>query len=469
MLASPSSVRSLRFGLFVRIVFPLLVVALVLGAWRTWSVVNSARTLFDRNLTTVSVAVARDLASSGGELPSTETLSLLSEASGGRVFYHVHGPDGAYVAGFGYPPRLDRPELVGDAVPLLFDSSHLGRPVRVASLRQFVNSSGLEGFATISVWQEQSVRRDFATRQAMASVAIILCLVGAVMGLVWFGVNAGLAPLNHLRNSVARRSPEDLRAINSAVPEEVTPLVDTLNTLFGEVQYSIEARDRFIGNAAHQLRNPIAAIQATAESAQNAKTPDETQRRISKTVNEAQRASHLAEQLLMLDRLMHAPDREHTEVFDVGPLVAEVTTRFGDRALDQGIEFSLDAKKGPIPIAGDAELFAQALENLLDNSLTHGGPGLNAIEVVLDHGTQSLHLSVSDDGRGIPVEDRELVFERFAQLDFGNGSGLGLAIVKEIVKGHGGTITIQDGLGGQGTTFRVEIPLANKGSSTVRS
>jgi len=153
VLGSRNTARSLKLRLLLRVIVPLIGVALVLGMWRTWYVYETAKELFDRNIMAVSIAVARDLASSGGELLSQETLLQLVNASGGEIFYHVYGPDGAYVAGFGYLPRTDLRDIGADIAPRLFDATHLERPVRAVTLGQFVDSSGLEGIATITVWQ----------------------------------------------------------------------------------------------------------------------------------------------------------------------------------------------------------------------------------------------------------------------------------------------------------------------------
>ncbi|WP_424970890.1 ATP-binding protein [Dinoroseobacter sp. S76] len=465
MLKPRNSVRSLKLRLLIRIVIPLFAVALALGGWRTWYVFETAKEIFDRNLTAVSLAVARDLASSGVELLSQETLLLLTDASGGKIFYHVHGPDGAYVAGFGYPPRSAGHPLAGAAAPQLFDSTHLGRPVRAVALGQLVNSAGLEGIATITVWQEQAVRQQYAVRQAVSSALIIVLLVGAVIAFVWFGVNSGLAPLNQLRSAVGRRSPQELRPIAQAVPEEVQPLVGTLNGLFQEVQNSIDARDRFISNAAHQLRNPIAAVQAMAESALNAKNAEEMSRRVEKTLSEARHTSQLAEQLLMLERLRHSPESFKREPFDAADSLLYVAQRFSDRAMDRNVEFGFDHDDQPAPLLGDPELFGEAIENLLDNALAHAGPELRSIALTLASADGEALISVRDDGRGIPEADREVIFERFTQLDFGRGSGLGLAIAREITHAHGGEIRATAGLGEAGAGFALRLPLAGSPGS----
>ena len=460
MLRKPVGRQSLRIRLFVRVVTPLVIVAVAIGIWRVKNTAETAREIFDRNLTAVSIAVAKDVASTGGELLSPETLDLLAGASGGRVFYHVYGPDGAYVSGYGYPPATGFSDASRSQVPVIFDSVHSDDPVRVSSLTQYVNADGIEGFARITVWQKQSVRRQFAINQTLLSLAIIFVLVAAVMAFVWFGVNSGLAPLIDLRNAIAIRSPQDLRPITRAVPEEVRSIVGTLNTLFHEVSNSIEVRDRFVANAAHQLRNPISAIQALAESALSARNADEKHRRVQKTVEEAKHTSQLAEQLLMLEKLSQSSELENHDRVDLNKVVLGVSSRNADRTLDRGIDFSFEPSSADIVVDGDTTLLSEAVENLVDNALKHGGNQISALVISLDVCESKALLVIEDDGKGIPDEDHDIVFERFTQLDHGHGSGLGLSIVKEIVHLHGGSVDISTGGSGQGTRFRIELPLA---------
>ena len=459
MLTGRTQILSLRQRLFIRVVLPLVLIAAILGAWRVFTTFQTANQIFDRNLSAVTIAVARDVANNEAEFISTETLDLLSSVSGGKVFYHVAGPNNAYASGYGIPP--DAPLEVAERTqfPMLFDGIHSGEPVRVARLSHYVRSSGLDGFAEISVWQPQSVRQYFAYSQALNSLGVILLMLLAVMALVWFGVNSGLSPLINLRNSIKKRSPDDLKPITRPVPEEVVPLVENLNDLFGEVRSSIDARDRFIVNAAHQLRNPVSAVQALAEAALNAPSGKEAQRRIKLTVDEAKHASFLAEQLLKLERLSQSKREKRKTECDLNQIALNASARLADKVMDRGVEFAFEPSDVAIPVAADHILISEVVENLVDNALKHAGPSLSQISVMAERRETFGVLIVEDDGVGIPKEDQQAIFERFAQLDHGPGSGLGLAIVLEIARFHDGDVSVSQPEHGRGTRFEVRIPL----------
>lgn len=453
---------SLRLRLFARIVIPLMFIALLLGAWRVSFAVQMASALFDRNLTAVAIAIASDVAKSEGELLTPETLSLLSEVSGGKVFYHVEGPGQAYVSGYGNPPDVLVPLETTNPVPVLFDADYSDDPVRVARLSQYVSSSGLDGLAAISVWQHQAVRNRFAARQGMVSVMVIALMLGAVMMLIWFGVNSGLSPLIGLSNFIRNRNPDDLRPFAGPVPEEVVPIVENLNTLFGEVQNTIQARDRLIANATHQLRNPLSATLAQAEAAFVATTLPETKRRVGKTVSAAKHASYLAEQLLMLERLSQSHFHIHAQRCDLKEIALSASSNLADKVLDRGLEFCFEPLQDPLIVEADATLIFELIENLVDNALMHGGCNMSQIMIGLRRAGDQACVTIEDDGRGISPGKRKLVFERFFQADHGKGSGLGLAIVEEIARCHGGGVGIETPENGKGVRFVVSIPLASR-------
>jgi two-component system sensor histidine kinase TctE len=214
-----------------------------------------------------------------------------------------------------------------------------------------------------------------------------------------------------------------------------------------------------IANAAHQLRNPISAVQAQAEAALAARSEKEMQRRLSKTVSEAKHASHLAEQLLLLEKLSLASELQASQKVDLNKTVLVSTTRLADRILDRGIEFSFDPWRGEIFVDGDPVLIQEIITNLIENAVKHGGSTLSKISVSVLPDKGHALLLVEDDGKGISEENRALVFERFAQVDHGPGSGLGLAVVAEITRCHGGAVSVELTKSGQGVRFKVVLPL----------
>ena len=301
----------------------------------------------------------------------------------------------------------------------------------------------------------------FAGREALARelglrAALLLAGVMAAMAaVVWFGVRVGLSPLIDLQAAVSERSSDDLRPIKRSVPVEVQGLVGTLNGLFSQVSETLQSKDTFIANAAHQLRNPIAAVQSTTEAAKSAKTFEDVRERLEDVSKAAKYASHLASQMLSYERI-RSGDFAETAI-DLEALAREVLERNAVRVFAKGVDLEFETGSEPVMVNGDAVMLAEVLENLIDNALSHGGEGLSLISVRLDASDEGAALSVADDGVGIVGADRSRVFERFAQVQPGVGSGLGLSIVEAVAMRLGGTVSVKDNAPGAIITLRIPV------------
>ena len=188
-------VWSLRGRLTAIILCPLLVVAAVVGVWQLSNARQTATDVFDKSLLAAALAVANDVAISGGDALSTRTRDILSDTSGGQVFYHVYAPDGVIVAGYATPPvGIPKPSDEATA-PNYFETSYLGRPVHGVRLQTLTQIEGFSGIFTTTVWQEASVRNSFVRDLLLRSLIAISGLIAAVALIVWFGVRIGLRPL----------------------------------------------------------------------------------------------------------------------------------------------------------------------------------------------------------------------------------------------------------------------------------
>lgn len=245
---------SLRLRLFLVILPPLLVVAVLLGLWRFEVAQRTSEELFDRSLMAAALAISRDVAISEGDALSPSTRRFISDAGGGEVFYHVTGPGGIYVTGYAYPPRFGS-EQPGDR-PQYYLAEYRGEMMRVLRMTEIRTIDTLTGETIVTVWQRLSDRQAFARILALRAVALMAGLIVALALLVWFGVQIGLRPLSDLQNAIHQRSPDDLGPIKRAVPNEVSGIVSTLNRLLTQMRGSIDMHQAFISDAAHQLRNP---------------------------------------------------------------------------------------------------------------------------------------------------------------------------------------------------------------------
>ena len=437
--------NSLRARLLILILLPLIVVSLMVIFWRYQAAKGTAEEIFDRSLVMLTFAISRDVALSAGDSLSSTTSNLFSEASGGKVFYHVYGPDGSFTTGYSSPPVGDIKKTLPENTPTLFDATHLGAPVRVVRLAEKTIIEGISGRSVITVWQKLSLRENFARKLAIRSAGLVSMLVLTVAGLVWFGIRYGLKPLHELEDAIQKRSVDDLSPIVRQVPNETKGIVWRLNQLFKELTDSQATRERLISNAAHQLRNPIAGIHAMAEATLSAETLTETRTRIQELVTETRRTGRLTEQLLSLEKL---DGRKSTlEAIDLGKLITEVGTRNANRILSKNIGFSVVTGDSPVWALGDYFLLSEALQNLLDNALTHGGTQLSHVLMETYYTSDNLAvLAVENDGSPISAGNATRIFERFVQLDqkqgSDQGSGLGLAIVAQVAHLNEGQVEL---------------------------
>ena len=432
---------SLRLRLLVLILLPLIVVSSLALIWRIDAAKKTAEEIFDRNLMMLAFAISRDVTLSEGDSLSETTLGLFRHASGGDVFYHVYGPDGSFITGYSSPPVQDTLTALNLNTPELFNGRHQGTPVRVVQLAEPTNVDGISGTSVVTAWQTLGLRQQFARNLAVRTGALAALLILTVAGMVLVGIKLSLKPLADLENAIQKRSVDDLSPIERQVPNETKGIVSRLNALFHELIHARAARDRFISNAAHQLRNPIAAIHTMAQATANAATLKETKTRASELVIETRRAARMTEQLLSLERLDgRSPKLEKLDLCD---LVTQIGTRNATKILNLGIAFSIDVPEKPAIVLGDAFLLSEAVQNLIDNAVFHAGENQTFIDVKVTEEKSAFHLSVENDGVAIPGKLKSRIFERFTQGPDNEGSGLGLAIVNEIARLNNAEILLE--------------------------
>ncbi|MEM7422445.1 MAG: sensor histidine kinase [Pseudomonadota bacterium] len=450
-------VGSLRARLMVTMLAPLAMIACVLGYWRYTVALDTTEALFDRSLLATTLAISRDVTVSGGDALSITTRDLIAEAAGGQVYYHVSGPDRAYLTGYAYPPVPPEDLTRVADIPTLYESVHQGAPVRALRLVERSEIGQFRGLSTVTVWQLRSERRAFARLLARRSAILLGTLLFALALIIWFGVNFGLRPLRELENAIAARTSDDLSRIRRFVPREVQGVVARLNELFAQVREAMSLRDAFISDAAHQLRNPVAGMLALAEAAETASSDAERKKRLGELTTAAQRMARLTTQMLAFDRIRGRTDGPAFDLVDLDALLIDVSTRNADRILNAGIAFEYSGASGPVVIRGDRVMLEEAIENLIDNAMRHGGPGLTRIEVRLVKETGSATVSVIDDGRGLAPSDSTVAFERFGQVHPSDGSGLGLAIVSRVAAMHETDPTIDAVENGTSVSIRFNL------------
>ena len=372
------------------------------------------------------------------------------------IYYNVRAPDGSSMAGdpgLPLPPPGREPE---EGI-IAYDGDYLGREIRQVAL--LVPCAGR--ICTVLVAETTAKRRALASNIALLSLASSVLVAGLMLATLWFGVKRGLAPLEGLSSEIRARSARDLRPINPGhAPDEARPLVAALNQLFGQVAEASDSQQRFLADAAHQLRTPLAGLQAHTELAlAQEKVPADVRAQLEQVHRATIRTARLASQLLALARV--EPGASRNDAFapvNLRALVEDAADDWVHRALGKEIDLGFELSEAQLH--GDALLLREALRNLVHNALEYAPPG-GRVTVRTGMRNQDAFLEVEDDGPGIPPAEREKVLERFYRVNGtpGTGSGLGLAIVREIALAHHARLEIGAGEGPGGAAVGCKVGL----------
>lgn len=306
-------------------------------------------------------------------------------------------------------------------------------------------------------------KRETLAREVLVYVlaAQFLFLAGIVL-LVWYGIGRGIAPFSRIRDAIALRTHEDLSPLDeTGLPVEVYEQVRVINDLMTRLGRTITAQQRFIADATHQLRTPITVLRAQAELALRADKED-LHSFVIKLEAASARLSRLANQLLNLSRAEAGLTGATKFIrFEVGEWVEDAVAEYVPAALDKNIEVRVDIADDMPAIRGNRQLLSEMLANLIDNAIRYTQTN-GKIGIVARHSGENVILTITDNGPGIPEAEREYVLERFYRgIEVSTeGSGLGLAIAQEILKLHGGRITLAAVAGNSGLHVTVEIPAA---------
>ena len=311
---------------------------------------------------------------------------------------------------------------------------------------------------TIQVAQPTLLRTELAALTAgrlLVPVLVILPLLGVVG---WWLVGRGLAPLGGLADTLSRRAPGSLEPVPLMdAPEEVQPLVRSLNDLLDRLGEAFDTQRRFAADAAHELRTPLTALTLQIQLARRAETPEDRALALDRLEQGVKRATRLVQQLLTMARL--DPDAARpTAIFDLAAIATAVVEEKRGFAAQRSI--GLSVKSEPARITGQEDALQILLTNLVDNALRYTPEG-GSVEVQVERDGDQARIDVADTGPGIPEEERERVFDRFYRGSNApaGGSGLGLAIVRQIVGLHAGSIELGESRSG-GLRVSVRLPAA---------
>ncbi len=418
-------------------------------------------------------------AKSGGtprvRLSEPATLNLLRSDDVDQVYFQVLGARGEFVAG-------DRDLPVPEDLPFsrsLQYRDDLMRDERVRVAFIWVPLPNDPDSHGVLVQQAETLqkRSRLATEIIKGVILPQFIILPLAVLLVWLALARGIRPLNELQQRIRKRDSGDLSPIDVRdAPEEVAPLVSSINDLLGRLDKSIAAQKHFLADAAHQLKTPLAGLRMQAELAAREidagqRDPQALKEALQQIAVSSQRAAHSVNQLLAMARAEDQESALRPQPVDLAALTQEVVRDFVPKAMDKRIDLGYEGADpgGAAMLSGQPILIGELLRNLVDNALQYTPRGGTVTaRVTPDPFGQVLVLEVEDSGPGIPTAERALVFQAFYRtLGTGvDGTGLGLAIVQEIANRHDAEISIADAKerpsladDGPGTLFTVRFNL----------
>ncbi len=453
--------RSLHRQLLLWLLLPQAVLwgVAAFGAYRLAS--RHADELADASLLQAARALARQIKPTASGLfidlpPSAQ--DILAADPEDRVMYMVSAPPGQLLLGDARMPPPPRTMPLGE--PLFYDS-RVPEAMRVVSLELHLGGAGAADSALRVQVARSSAPRELLARRMLLDTALPLSLLVVLMSMgVWAGIRRGLKPLAELQQQMEGRRADALDPVQlQAAPPEVSALAGAVNELLGQVQQSLATQRRFISDAAHQLRTPLAGLKSQTELALDATTDPALRQRLERVHESAVRGARLVSQLLVLARAEpEAVAAQGWTTVDCGRLVREVAADWVPRALAAGCDLGVDVASEGLSVQGVELLLREALVNLIDNALRYAGAGAT-VTVRLRRAGDDLWMDVEDNGPGLPPELRDRAFERFVRgATTGEGCGLGLAIVREIAERHGGSAELL-GAAPHGCIARLTLPL----------
>ena len=452
---------SLKSGLRLRFIVAALLLVLLDGIACYRISAHFANLVYDRWLIDSTRSLAQALRIEGGELriilPDV-ALQIFQFDEIDKTTFRVDSDRRGLLAGDAALPLV---RGTPDGSVRLETVSVRGYPMRLVSTRLFEPAA--HDVATVQVGETLKKRATLFREILLAMAAPQVALIAIAFFAGWLVVERGLKPLTGLAAAIEARGRDNLTPVPLVgLPKEAWVLASKINDLLARLDRSLAAQRRFVTDAAHQLRTPLAAVLLHAERAKRSNDRESAHAALRGLNAGVARATRLSQQLLALARAEPGDGAPHRMApVDLVGLARNVGEEWIPRALERRIDFGFVAPEAPVVVAGNAGLLGELMSNLIDNALRYCGP---ASRVTLSVAAVPLpSLAVEDDGPGVPEAERERIFERFYRIagSEADGCGLGLSIVREIATLHRAVARVGGGSSGRGVRFTVEFPKAS--------
>jgi two-component system sensor histidine kinase TctE len=440
-LGTPRSVRSY---LLAWIIAPIALFIVIDTFTLYRNALDSVNAGYDRMLIVTAHSIGDLMRYENGELKVSlprATLEIYEADRFSRMIYRVNDAGGKLLSGDPELPLYTgahRQRASYPTVVTIYEDLYRGQPVRIAALFQPVMSNDAGGGALVQVAETIENRHQLAQkilRETVIRQAILLLVVAAVTLLA---VTHALRPLESLRAQIDQRRADDLSPVAApSAPKELRPVVNALNNLMTRLQRLLDHQQRFVANASHQLRTPLAVLKTQLQSGLRGDAPAETAlQEMRATVD---RATLLANQLLSLAKVEQLRGRGMQQACDLTMLARETALDLSPLISDKNLEFSLDTQ--PAQVTGHPWMIGELISNLLHNALRYTPPG-GRLGLIVGYEEDMVRLCVWDSGPGLPDDKPLASFEPFAHAHASKGGGLGLTICKEIADSMQATILL---------------------------
>lgn len=447
---------SIKFNLLKWLIAPLLAVNLIGAGLTYWLAWLPAQDAFDQSLTDAAWALTSQIKRVRGKTSlelTRQAEQMLRSDHFDTMYFVVRDATSATLAGDHNFPSVNH--IASSNEPVTYDGVMNGEQVRIAALRVTIERT------PIYIGIAETFRKRNQTHYVILISLLVLdgVLTFLSLAIVLFAVIKGLGPLRELRQNLDQRNHDNLKPIEfRETTEELTPVVGAINDLLDKIREGATAQQNFLANVAHQIRTPLTGLRLQLEwlNQRHAAEP-ETARSTELMLSSVERMVRQSNQLLALARA--EPSRfkpTHQEMLLLDKLVEESVQHFIEQADKKQIDLGFDLE--PARMQGDRFMLRDLIDNLVDNAIRYS-PAQSSVTVRCREQDNMTVLTVEDSGPGIAPEHRELIFDRFYRVDDKiAGTGLGLAIVRDIVRDHGGEITLTSGDAGYGTVFTVRFP-----------
>ncbi len=406
---------------------------------------RAARISYDRQLLGSALQMAENITLVDGELSVDLPLSafeILAMSSRDRAFYGIRDINDTLITGYDNLPKPPKPI---NTSPYYYNAFYSDESVRFVQLQKRLLDTDIDTSIVITLGQTSIAREALAKEMSLFVTQFVVLFFIVFMILITIGIWLVLRPLKSLEVALESRSSSDLSPIKMLVPKEIQPLLISINYLMEKLNTTLKRLKRFTGEAAHQLRTPLAGLRTEAQSALEEQDTHSRNEQLKNVIACCDELTIIIEMLLNQANLAHRFQSDDKVAISLPKLVTDICREVTVVALENEVEIAYLSEELEAVITGNEYALKQMVRNLLENAVKYS-PMFSTVEVSIETSVDSIFLQIHDHGDGIPDSEKERVFEYFyrSQNTIKSGTGIGLAIASEVAEHHDAILTLKD-------------------------